>query len=137
MTKDGKSIVFEIVQFKNDRDIHAQAECHTGSIYLFDAESGLLKQRIQEKPNGEMCLFDDCPDMTYYLYPLSTDETIKINANHIQPDSALMKMISSDLDSSYSHGWISDNNVLSKYKNYMVAANQALRRDDKSEAVLY
>lgn len=58
-------MVIEEVKFIDDEDYNTPPESRLGSVYIFDSETGILKQRLKLPPEGEILLFDNYPDKMY------------------------------------------------------------------------
>ena len=58
------------------RDQGHTAEIH--NVFVFDAKSDVLKQRLKLPQEGEILLFDNYPDQMFYYQPSAPQSTISV-----------------------------------------------------------
>ncbi len=104
LSGDAKNIIIE--QVKWDTTL-ASAENYTGIVYIFNAKTGELNQRLSLPPGGKILIFDNYPGKFYY-YNDSTNQSIAVNDTIVTPVTALIDTLISLKHQAVANGWLAD-----------------------------
>ena len=104
LSSDGKYAIIEQVNYDTTR---VGGEYHTGIIYVFDATTGQLTQRLTFPPDGKILVFNGYPQMFYY-YNDSTNQSVAISDIAVTPTGVLIDTLISLKHQSVALGWLKD-----------------------------
>jgi WD40 repeat protein len=133
LTPDGKHILVEEVQFINDNNPNTPAEYSPGIVYIYDAESGRLLQRLSLPPEGRVLVFDNYPDKLFYYNQLRM-QSISVDVTVVTPDIILLDTLVSLKHQAKSKSWLADKNFVDELDNHLDNAQKHLAKDDSVNA---
>jgi hypothetical protein len=102
LSSDGKYAIIEQVNFDTTR---IGGEYHTGNVYVFNASTGELNQRLSLPPGGKVLVFDDYPQ-TFYYYNDSTNQSVAISDTVVTPTGVLIDTLISLKHQAVANGWL-------------------------------
>lgn len=109
LSPDGKRIIVEEVYF--EKSPTEPNEYRPGSVFIFDAHTGKLMQKLSLPPEGKILLFDNYPDKLFYL--TGTDgnfQSIQVSLNVVTPVATLIDTLIALTNQSYQQNLIGDKN---------------------------
>ncbi|MFZ1082836.1 MAG: hypothetical protein WAO19_13035, partial [Candidatus Kryptoniota bacterium] len=81
---------------------------YPGAVYVFDASTGELAQRLSLPSGGKILVFANYPQMFYY-YNDSTNQSVPVNATKVTPTDVLIDTLISLKHQAVANGWLTDN----------------------------
>lgn len=78
-----------------------------GIVYIFEAETGKLMQRLSLSPEGKVLVFDNFPDRIYYFNE-QTMQSIPVDVTAITPTNVLLDTLIALKHQAVSKGWLID-----------------------------
>jgi hypothetical protein len=133
LTPDGKRILVEEVQFINDNNPDTPAEYRPGRVYIFDAESGALLQRLSLPPEGRVLTFENYPEKLFY-YNDVTMQSIPVDVTIVTPDITLLDTLVSLKHQAEAESWLADKNFVNELDNHLENAQKHLAKGDSVNA---
>ncbi|MCD6115879.1 hypothetical protein J7K93_02595 [bacterium] len=135
LSPDAQNVIIEEVQFIKDDDPNTPGEYRPGNVFVFDAETGVLKQRLKLPPEGEILLFDNFPDQMFYYQQAAPQSTISIDVTLEQLDTELIDMLINDVNTAYGKGWIDNKGIANSLGKKLENAKKQLKKGEKKTAV--
>jgi len=135
LSPDAQNVIIEEVRFIKDDDPNTPAEYRPGNVFVFDAETGVLKQRLRLPPEGEILLFDTHPDQMFYYRPDAPQEPVSVYLTHEQSDTDLIDMLISDVNTAYQKGRINNKGIYNSLNKKLVNAKKHLEKGKTKQAV--
>ena len=99
--------MYAILEQVNYDTTEVGGEYFTGIVYVFDASTGELMQRLTLPPNGKILIFDNYPKMLYY-YNDSTNQAVAVSDTAVTPTSILIDTLISLKHQAVANGWLRD-----------------------------
>ncbi|MBI2428480.1 MAG: hypothetical protein HYV29_06730 [Ignavibacteriales bacterium] len=131
LSNDTKSVIIEEVQFINDNDPNTPPEYHTGNIYIFDAQTGKLLQKLNLPPEGKILLFDNYPDKLFYLTGTEgTFQSIQASLNTVMPVATLIDSLIALTNQCSLQKFLGDSNFVKELTNHLDNAKKHLAKQD-------
>lgn len=131
LTGDAKNIVVEEVSLALSP--LGNRRYRPGNVYVFEASTGKLKQRLTLPPDGVVFLFDTYPDKFFYFNEL-TRQAISVDVTAITPTSVLFDTLISLKHQAFSNGWLADKNFVKEVDNHLENAQKHLAKRDSLNA---
>lgn len=132
---DGRYVIFEEEQFIDDDDPNTPVMYRPGNFYIFDAQTGKLRKRLKLPPEGEILLFDTHPSQMFYYQPEAPQEPISVDVTQEQPDTDLIDMLISDVNTAYEKGWIDNRGIANSLDKKLENAKKQLEKGKTNTAV--
>ena len=108
LSADGKHVILNRrIPIITDSAAHEGYDEYPGTVYVFDASTGKLTQRLSLPPGGKILTFTNYPQMFYY-YNDSTNQAIAISDTVVTPTNALIDTLISLKHQAVSNGWLRD-----------------------------
>jgi hypothetical protein len=104
-----------------------------GRIYIFDASTGKLRQRLTLPPDGVVMLFETYPERFFYFNKL-TMQSLSGNVTVVTPGNVLLDTLISLKHQAITAGWLVDRNFLNELDNHLENAQKHLARGDSVNA---
>ena len=146
LSSDGKYAIIEQVNYDTTR---TSGEYHTGIVYVFDASTGELAQRLSLPPGGKILVFDNYPQ-TFYYYNDSTNQSVPITATTVMPLENLLDTLISLKHQAVTNSWLinkpqhekdedddnADDGIVERLDRRLDKAKDALTKNDSLKARL-
>lgn len=108
LSSDGKYIILNRrIPIITDSAAHEGYDEYPGTVYVFDASTGTLTQRLSLPSGGKILVFDSYPQMFYY-YNDSTNQSLPVNVTVVTPTSALLDTLISMKHQAVAKSWLRD-----------------------------
>lgn len=104
LSGEAKVIILEQVNWDTTSP---SSEYRPGIVYIFEAETGKLMQRLSLPPEGKVLVFDNFPDKIYYFNE-QTMQSIPVDVTTITPTNALLDTLNALKHQAVSKGWLID-----------------------------
>ena len=108
LSADGNYVIINPWRWANvDTIMHTGHRYFPGTVYVFDASTGQLTQRLTLPPNGKILVFNGYPQMFYY-YNDSTNQSVPVNATTVTPTGILIDTLIALKHQAVANGWLKD-----------------------------
>lgn len=106
LSADGNNIILNRWEWI-DTTANTGQRYFPGTVYVFNANTGQLTQRLSLPPNGKILVIDSSPKMFYY-YNGSTNQAIAVSDTVVTPTNALIDTLISLKHQAAANGWLRD-----------------------------
>ncbi|MCL5020916.1 MAG: hypothetical protein M1339_04475, partial [Bacteroidetes bacterium] len=108
LSSNGDHIILnERIPVVTDSAAHEGYDEYPGIIYVYNAKTGQLTQRLSLPPGGKILTFPNYPHMFYY-YNDSTNQAVPISDTVVTPTGALIDTLISLKHQAVAKGWLKD-----------------------------
>jgi len=104
LSSSAQYIILEQVNFDRTKE---SVEYRPGIVYVFDAMTGKIMQRLSLPPEGNILIFENYPEMLYYYIP-ETQQSISVNVTTVMPTAVLLDTLIALKHQAVSKGWFID-----------------------------
>ncbi len=123
--------IIERVNWIYDLPLGEDPELHTGDIYIFDYDTGLLKNYVNLPEGGNIFLFDSYPEKAYYFIGGENFQTFEIDLNEEISNLALTDTLETfRFRSCEELDWANDAGVCGELENNLSQVKTALLAED-------
>ena len=106
---------------------------YPGTVYVFNANTGQLTQRLSLPPNGKILVIDSYPG-TFYYYNDSTNQAIAVSDTTVMPVESLLDTLVSLKEQSVANGSIDNQGIANSLDSKLDNARSRLEAGDSTAA---
>jgi len=126
LSPNAQYVILEQVNFDRTRE---SVEYRPGNVYVFEAQTGKLMQRLLLPPEGKALIFDNYPDKFYYFNEQSL-QSIPVDLTVITPTNVLLDTLIAMKHQAETSGWLGDKNFVKELDNHLENAQKHLLKGD-------
>ncbi len=108
LSSDAKYIILRQTALASSSEAGIDEEIRSGTLYVFEASTGKLTQRLSLPPNGKILVVSGYPQ-TFFYFDDSTNQAIAISDTVVTPTSALIDTLISLKHQAVAKGWLREN----------------------------
>ena len=130
-----EEVIIERVDWIYDLPLGEEPELHTGDIYIFDYETGLLKNYLKLPKGGQILLYDSHPDYTFYFVGGENYSSYEIDLNQVITNIAFTDTLETfRFRSCEELEWANDAGVCEELEDDLSEVKTALETEDSLAA---
>ncbi len=134
LSADGNYIILNTWRWVNvDTSADTGDQFFPGTVYVFNASTGELMQRLTLPPEGKILVFNNYPQMFYY-YNDSTNQSVPVNATTVMPVETLLDTLISLKHQALAEGWIDNRGIANSLDSKLDNARKKLASGDSTTA---
>ena len=130
LSGDANAIILEQVNWDTTRP---SAEYRSGNVYIFEAETGKLVQRLSLPSGGKVLVFDNFPNKVY-SFNEQTLQAIPVDVTEVTPTNIFLDTLISFKHQSEALSWLGDANFIKELDNHLENARKHLLRSDSTKS---